>query len=175
MGCDCGYSSAQVRQNIERIIFLICIASIRTVMRLSLLSKTGSMLVRPLISPLDRSSFSSSGVGVGNDQMQTPTTSSTFTLTLKRSGRVLRKIEGSPPSFARDWTLPSHQDANNNLIVGLNVRYNPYPHQRDYYKTLIDQEKDCRDASYSATPCSLDNSWSVRTRLLEALPVVLGP
>ena len=62
------------------------------------------MTVRPLVSPLDRSLITSSSSSSSPPPAQDQAAS--FSLTLKRSGRTIRKIEGAPPSFARDWSLP---------------------------------------------------------------------
>jgi len=63
------------------------------------------MVVHPLVPALDRTLLTSPVA----ENLQVPPQESApvFTFTLKRSGRVIRKVEGAPPSFARDWSLPS--------------------------------------------------------------------
>ena len=71
-----------------------------------LFKQSGSMLVHPLVPALDRTLLTSTVA----ENLQVPPQDSApvFTFTLKRSGRVIRKVEGAPPSFARDWSLPSN-------------------------------------------------------------------
>ena len=77
----------------------------RTTLRVVLLmKKSGSMIVHPLVPPLDRSLLTSPMTE--NQQVPPQDSPPVFTFTLKRSGRVIRKVEGAPPSFARDWSLP---------------------------------------------------------------------
>jgi len=96
----------------------VAVQIIKTVLRMALLIQNKTMLIRPLIPPLDRSLLTS-GASSGQSQKHDSTVSYTFTL--KRSGRVIRKIEGAPPKFARDWILPNPQDANNNRVLKLKV------------------------------------------------------
>ena len=68
-------------------------------MRLALLSREGSLLVRPLVPSLDRSLLT---------QPQPPPSppSSPGSVRLPRSGRVLRTLAGAPPHLPRDWAPP---------------------------------------------------------------------
>ena len=77
-----------------------------------LLKKSRSMIVHPLVPALDRTLLTSP---VAENQQVPPQDSPpVFTFTLKRSGRVIRKVEGAPPSFARDWNLPLSSSSANN-------------------------------------------------------------
>ena len=84
-------------------------------MRLTLLLRTDTILMGPI---------TTSSQNKPTDQVLSPTPRS-ITLTLKRSGRVLRKIEASSASFDRYWSLPSQvSDSNNNQVAAINVSSN---------------------------------------------------
>jgi len=72
------------------------IVLLKTCLRLSL-ALSGALLLHPPIPPLDR---------VGSVNKPPTIHDAVVTITLKRSGRTMRKVEGSPPILARDWTLP---------------------------------------------------------------------
>ena len=75
------------------------------------------MLVHPIVPTLDRTLLNSP---VSENQQVPPQESPpVFTFTLKRSGRVIRKVEGAPPSFARDWSLPSNVNSNSSCLPKL--------------------------------------------------------
>ena len=112
---------------------------VRTVVRLVMFSQhSGEMMVRPLVTALDRSVLSQhtnthqsppSPSPSPSPNSPSPSPATSYSLTLKRSGRTIRRIEGAPPSTARDWSFPpstlDHSQAtsreNNSLQVGLSL------------------------------------------------------
>jgi len=97
---------------------IVSIQLLKTLLRLTLLVRDQRLIVNPLISPLDRSLLKSASSTDSVSPSSPPPAS--YTMTLKRSGRVIRKIEGAPPNFVRDWTVPaSDNDTNNNHISAI--------------------------------------------------------
>jgi len=78
---------------------------LKTVLRLVLvLREKRRMLCSPIVPPLDRTLLKQTGfMSPGQASVSKPV----LTVTLKRSGRTIRKIEGAPPTFGRDWVLPA--------------------------------------------------------------------
>jgi len=97
---------------------IVAIQVLKTTLRVVLLFKqSGSMLVHPLVPALDRTLLTSPMSE--NQQVPPQESPPVFTFTLKRSGRVIRKVEGAPPSFARDWSLPSNVSSNSSCLPKL--------------------------------------------------------
>lgn len=81
---------------------IVALQVLKTSLRLVLLLRDQkTMLLSPSIPGLDRSrllSVKSSGAKKTHQEG--------FTFTLKKSGRVIRKIDGAPPAIQRDWKAP---------------------------------------------------------------------
>lgn len=57
----------------------------------------------PPIAPINRKTWTQPDDDQVTNQTNNFTTSSAFTFTLKRSGKVIRKVEGAPPIHLRSW------------------------------------------------------------------------
>ena len=130
-------------------------------MRLTLLLRTDTILMGPI---------TTSSQNKPTDQVLSPTPRS-ITLTLKRSGRVLRKIEASSASFDRYWSLPSQvSDSNNNQVAAINVSSNIFwNHKIINFFIELGKKKGWWSATHHKTTGSLDFSWFVWREVMETI------
>jgi len=110
---------------------IVVIQSIKCIGRLILtLRYRNSIIQSPPISVLDRKTFDANQKPVANG-----TTSDMFnvngrvTFTLKRSGRIVRKVDGAPPLYLRNWKQigkecrPDSQQASENSLSSAETLY----------------------------------------------------
>jgi len=87
-----------------RWFFIFVVQVIKCIGRMLLVFKHKQLITHsPPIAPINRKTWSQSDDDQITNQSNNFTTNSAFTFTLKRSGKVIRKVEGAPPIHLRSW------------------------------------------------------------------------
>lgn len=117
-----------------RWIFIVVIQITKSALRLLLLWKhNGGIKTSPPITPLDRDSVTTKPYKTSTakemkdfeEHLDGGSGSDTLTFTLKRSGRVIRRLSAAPPTSFRTWKLPKDSDTEEENEKKKNKNYPP--------------------------------------------------
>jgi len=97
-------TAAKLWGNTGRWFFIFVVQVIKCLGRMLLVFKHKELISQsPPIAPINRRTWSNSEDDQIANQSSNFTANSAFTFTLKRSGKVIRKVEGAPPIHLRSW------------------------------------------------------------------------